>query len=154
MISIEHIHPMIVHFPIVFFLTLAALDIIALFKGAEITGRSAIGNISAGLAVLSGISSIVAYAFGDEALEIAEAGGFSSVIAENHEALGIAVAILFTIWALIRGYLWMSQKQVSGVVKKLMVIFEIGGAALVLTTAYFGGLLVYDLGVNVSLAVQ
>jgi len=154
MISIEHLHPIVVHFPIVFFLTLAALDIVASFRGRSITGRSAVGNASAGLAVLSAVTAIAAFSLGDEALEIAVAGGFSSEIAEIHETLGMAVAALFSVWAVIRAYLWLKDKDVQGGVKWLIPVIETGGAALVVATAYYGGVLVYELGVNVMRAVQ
>jgi uncharacterized membrane protein len=102
MIAIQHIHPMIVHFPIVFFLTLAGVDIIALLRGDSVTARSAWGFVSTSLAVLAAVSAIVAWIFGDMALEFAEAGGFSSDIAETHEGLGTTTAIAFAVWALLR----------------------------------------------------
>jgi len=154
MISIEHLHPIVIHFPIVFFLTLAALDIVASLRGHSITGRSAVGNASAGLAVLSAVTAIAAFLLGDEALEIAEAGGFSSEIAEIHETLGMVVAALFSVWAVVRAYLWLKDKDVQGGLKWLILVIETGGAALVVTTAYFGGILVYELGVNVMRTVQ
>ena len=61
MIPLQHIHPMLVHFPIVFFLTLAAFDVIAAFRGTEIGGRSRAGTISFGLALLAGLSAIAAF---------------------------------------------------------------------------------------------
>ena len=82
MISLQHVHPVLVHFPIVFFLTLAAFDMVAAFRGKAVTGRSSAANASTGLALLAGLSAIVTYFFGDLALTIAEDGGFSSEIAE------------------------------------------------------------------------
>ncbi|HET6156982.1 MAG TPA: DUF2231 domain-containing protein, partial [Dongiaceae bacterium] len=102
MTSIAHIHPMLVHFPIVFFLTLAVLDTIATLRGIPVTGRGAIGNVSTGLAMLAGLFAIVTYVFGDIALEAAEAGGFHNDIAEIHEGLGEATAAAFAIWAVVR----------------------------------------------------
>jgi len=154
MIPIEHIHPIIVHFPIVFFLTLAGLDIIAAFRGASITGRTPVGNVAAGLAVLSALAAIAAFMLGGAALDVAEAGGFRSEVAEIHESLGTATAVLLTVWAIFRGFLWLKEIQVEGAMKWLIVLIEVGGAAMIVATAYFGGALVYDLGVNVARSVQ
>ena len=97
---------MIVHFPIVLIFLLAGSDLVATIIGRNVSGRSANGNVSTGLAVLAAGSAVVAYYFGGLALDVAEAGGFSSDIAEMHEGLGKAVAISLSVWALIRVVLW------------------------------------------------
>ncbi len=150
MISLEHIHPILVHFPIVFILTLATFDLIATLRGAPVTGRSAIGSVSAGLAVLAGAFAVVTYFFGDMALEIAEGHGFHSEIAEIHEGLGTTTAVVFGIWALVRAFLWWRDTRLTGGVAAIVPVLEVLGAALVVATAYYGGQLVYDLGVNVG----
>ncbi len=144
-----HIHPMIVHFPIVFLLTLAAFDLIAGFLGYDLA-QGAVGNVSTGLSVLGGAGAVVAFFFGDMALEIAEAGGFSSEIAEIHESLGTAVAAVFGIWAVLRAFAWWRGFNLSGALGKTVPLVEIAGAVLVLATAWYGGQLVYSLGVNVA----
>jgi uncharacterized membrane protein len=88
MIPLQHIHPMLVHFPIVFFLCLSAFDMIAWLRGVTFTGRSVAGTVSVGLAALAGLSAIATYAFGAVALTIAESGGFHNDVAEIHEGLG------------------------------------------------------------------
>lgn len=153
MLSLAHVHPMLVHFPIVFFLSLAAFDTVAVLAGADISGRSVAGTIGFTIAVLAGLSAIAAYIFGDMALEIAEAGGFSSEIAEIHEALGGATMAAFTVWALIRGVVWWRRANLGGAVRIAVPVIEIAGAALVLVTAYYGGSLVFGLGVNVAKGV-
>lgn len=153
MISIQHVHPMLVHFPIVFILLLAAFDVIAVIAGASITGRTVAGGISTAIAVLAGISAVAAWIFGGMALDFAEAGGFSSDIAEIHESLGTFVAIGFAIWALIRAFAWWRNLQPGRGAQAIVAVIEVAGAALVLATAWYGGQLVYDLGVNVTRAV-
>lgn len=148
--SIAHIHPMLVHFPIVFFLTLAALDTIATLRGVPVTGRGGIGNVSTGLALLAGTFAIVTYIFGDMALEMAEAGGFHSDIAEIHESLGEATAAAFAIWGIIRVVAWWRNARLSGGRAMLLSLVELAGAAVVVATAYYGGQLVFNLGVNVA----
>ncbi|HEX6118915.1 MAG TPA: DUF2231 domain-containing protein [Dongiaceae bacterium] len=152
MISIAHIHPMLVHFPIVFFLSLAALDTIATLRGVPVTGRGGIGNVSTGLALLAGVFAIATYFFGDMALEFAEAGGFHSDVAEIHEGLGEATAAAFAIWAIVRVVAWWRNARLRGGGAILLSVIELAGAGIVVTTAYFGGQLVYDLGVNVAQA--
>ena len=152
MTSIAHIHPMLVHFPIVFFLTLAVLDTVATLRGVPVTGRGAVGNVSTGLAVLAGLFAIAAFVFGDIALETAEAGGFENDIAELHEHLGLATAIAFALWAIVRVVAWWRNARAAGGKAVLLSVVEIAGAVVVLTTAYYGGQLVYKLGVNVAQA--
>lgn len=152
MISIAHIHPMLVHFPIVFFLSLAILDVAATMRGVSVTGRGGIGNVSTGLALLSGLFAIVTYVFGDMALDVAEEGGFHSDVAEAHEHLGGATAAIFVLWAIIRLVAWWRNANLRGSGAYLLSLVEIVGAVVVLATAYYGGQLVYDLGVNVAQA--
>jgi uncharacterized membrane protein len=87
---------------------------------------------------------------GDAALEFAESGGFHSDIAEMHEALGEATATAFAVWALIRIGLWWRDLRLTGAGALAVSLIEVAGAALVVTTAYYGGQLVFDLGVNVA----
>jgi uncharacterized membrane protein len=151
MITVQHIHPMLVHFPIVLFLLLAVVDTVATLRAVPVTGRTAMGNASTGLALLSGLFAIAAYVLGDMALEFAEAGGFHSDVAEIHEGLGEATAATFAVWAVIRVIAWWRMK-VQGAAAGLLSVVELAGAALVITTAFYGGNLVYDLGVNVAVA--
>ena len=155
MIAVQHIHPILVHFPIVFFLSLAAIDAIAAARGYVVTGRGTIGNLSSGLAVLAGGFAIVTYLFGGMALDFAESGGFHSDVAEIHEGLGEFTAIAFAIWAAIRVFMWWrdlrwTNLRLGRAVSAAVSLVEIAGAGLVVATAYYGGQLVYELGVNVS----
>jgi uncharacterized membrane protein len=117
-----------------------------------VTGRGGIGNVSTGLALLAGLFAIVTYIFGDMALEFAEAGGFHSDVAEIHESLGEATAAAFAIWAIVRIVAWWRNAKLRGCSAILLSLVELSGAGVVMATAYFGGQLVYDLGVNVAQA--
>lgn len=152
MLTIAHIHPMLVHFPIVFFLSLAILDTVATLRGVPVTGRGGIGNVSTGLALLAGLFAIVTYIFGDMALEFAEASGFHNDVAEIHETLGEATATAFALWAIVRVVAWWRNAKLRGGSAILLSLVELAGAGVVMATAYFGGQLVYDLGVNVAQA--
>ncbi|MFO1142580.1 MAG: DUF2231 domain-containing protein [Amaricoccus sp.] len=152
MIPVELIHPMIIHFPIVFIICLAAFDVIATARGHSVTGRNTAGDISTALMVLAALSAVAAMMFGDLALSYAESKGFSSNVAEIHEGLGGAVASTFAIWAAVRTFLWWRDTRVSGATAYAVAFVAVVGAGLAITTAYFGGKLVYDLGVNVASA--
>jgi uncharacterized membrane protein len=152
MVPVQHIHPMLVHFPIVLIFLLAGFDLVATFLGYSVSGRTASGNLSTGLAVLAGLSAAAAYYFGGLALDFAEAGGFSSEVAEIHEGLGEMVALTFGIWALIRAFLWFRDIRLMRPAAFLFPLVAIAGAVLVSMTASYGGRLVFDLGVNVTKA--
>jgi uncharacterized membrane protein len=149
MIPVQHIHPMIVHFPIVLIFLLAAFDLIAVARGHQVSGRTTAGNISTSIAVLAAISALAAMAFGGMALDFAESGGFSSDVAEIHESLGTSVAIVLSVWALVRAVLWWGNWNIRGAFAAVFPLAAIVGAGLVVATAYYGGQLVFDLGVNV-----
>jgi uncharacterized membrane protein len=153
-IPIEQFHPIVVHFPIVFFLSLAALDTFALFRNTPIDGRGGVANLSAGLAVLAGLAAAAAYSFGDAALDVALASGITEARVETHQLLGTTTAIALALWGLARAFIWwrrlpIGKGQVWGV-----VFVEFAFSSLIITTAYYGGQLVYDFGVNVALSAS
>ncbi len=150
MVALQHIHPMLVHFPIVFFLTLAGFDLVAYWRGTSITGRSIAGSIAAGLAVLAGLSAIATMIFGSIALETAVAGGVSETLTETHEGLGTLTAIAFAVWALARAFVWWRNLRLGRGAEGVAVLVEVAGAILVIVVAYYGGQLVYEFGVNVA----
>jgi uncharacterized membrane protein len=150
MIPVEHIHPMIVHFPIVFVLVLAVFDLVAVARGSTVSGRTVAGNISTGLAVLAAGFAILAFLFGGMALDHAEDGGFHSDIAEIHESLGEYVMICLSVWAGSRFVLWWRNIRVAGAAALVFPLVAFAAAALVVVTAYYGGQLVFGLGVNVA----
>ncbi|TIP34799.1 MAG: hypothetical protein E5X77_39380, partial [Mesorhizobium sp.] len=73
----------------------------------------------------------------------------SSEIAEIHEGLGGISALTFLGWGLLRLVLWVRNRELGTLAPAIPAI-EIAGAALVTVTGYYGGQLVYDLGVNVT----
>jgi len=149
-VSLAQIHPMIVHFPIVFVLMLAAFDLVAMSRGADLTSRSTTANISASLAVLAGLSAIIAFVFGDIAYDTAVARGFPEARLEMHEGLGTWTAIVVAVWAVVRIALWWRGRRMMRNFSVGIAGAEVVGACLVLATAYFGGQLVYEFGVNVA----
>jgi uncharacterized membrane protein len=149
-LPVSHIHPIVVHFPIVFMLSLVAFDIVALARGATLSGRSWVANLSAGLAALAGLSAIAAFVFGDLAFDAAIKAGFTEAQLEGHEGLGTWTAILIALWAAARVFLWWRGKMLGRTSRFGIAAIEIAGAAMIIATAYLGGQLVYELGVNVA----
>lgn len=152
MIPIQHIHPMVVHFPIVIVFLVAGFEVLATATGRTVTGRTASGNFAVGMLVIAGLAAIAAYYFGDAALTYAESGGFESDVAEIHESLGKLVAISVSIWAVIRAFLWWRDIRIERPFAFAFPLVSIAGAGLITWTAYYGGQLVFDLGVNVTKA--
>lgn len=149
MIAIQHTHPILVHFPIVLIYTLVAIDLVALAGGSAVTRRTGAGTISTFVALAAGLFAMGTWFFGGLALDHAEAAGFSSDIAEIHESLGGITAFAFLLWGLVRLGLWARNREFRGLTMAIPLI-EVGRAILVTATAYYGGLLVYELGVNVA----
>lgn len=152
MIPIQHIHPMLVHFPIVLIFLVAGAETVAVALGGDVTGRTPMGNFATGLIVVAALAAIAAFFFGDIALTYAENGGFESDVAEIHEALGRMVAISVSIWAVVRAAMWWRDTRMARPWAFLIPVVSIAGAGLVTWTAYYGGQLVFDLGVNVAKA--
>lgn len=71
-------------------------------------------------------------------------------MAEIHEGLGRTLAIAAALWAVVRGGLWLRNIKLTGPLAYAMPVVSIAGALLVVWTAYYGGQLVFDLGVNVA----
>lgn len=149
MIEIQHIHPILVHFPIVLIFILVAIDLLALASSNAVTRRSGVGTISTFVALAAGAFAIGTWFFGGLALDHAEAAGFSSDVAETHESLGGITAFAFLIWGVVRFALWLRNRELGPVAIAVPMV-EVAGAVLVTATAYYGGLLVYELGVNVA----
>jgi len=149
-IPLQHVHPMIVHFPIVLVFLVAGFEIVATALGRNVTGRTSGGNFAVGLLLVAAGAAIAAFYFGDLALSFAERSGFESDVAETHEALGRIVAIALPAWAAIRAIMWWRNATLSRPVDYLVPLVSIAGAGLITWTAYFGGQLVFDLGVNVA----
>jgi len=152
MFPIQHIHPIFVHFPIVLIFTVTLIDIIGLSQREDMTVRTGVGTISTGLAVAAGLFAIVTWYLGGLALDVAESGGFSSPVAETHEGLGGVIALAFLIWGIVRLGLWVRNRGIGSIAVAVPLI-ELAGSVLVTVTAYYGGILVYDLGVNVAKGV-
>jgi len=147
---IEQIHPMLLHFPIVLIVILAVHDLFGLSRGLPLGGRGTYATVAVAIAVAAGASALLAATFGDIALETAVDRGFQDGLAEMHEGLGSTAAALFAIWAVLRAFVWWRSIEISGWKSSLVAVVDIALVLLVIVTAYFGGQLVYEYGVNVA----
>jgi uncharacterized membrane protein len=150
MISLEHVHPMLVHFPIVFVLMAAFIDLLVLVRGGDLTARQALPRLSLGLLVAAALSAVVTAIFGDIALDTAVSRGIPDATLETHEGLGWTTLAVVGVYALLRLAAWLRQVPLRGGRGAVGLVLSAGCAGLVLVTAYFGGELVHVLGVNVA----
>ena len=150
MIDIAHVHPMLVHFPIVLFLLAVAIDFLVLLKGEDLAAKSCLSTTGLVALSLAALAAVAAAIFGDIALDKAVELGFKKAPLEQHEELG-----LITLWILIGLTLWQVFARWRGIrldAGKGWAFFAISllGVGTLLTAAYFGGELVYTIGVNVA----
>lgn len=150
--ELVHIHPMIVHFPIVLIMAAFLFDAVRLMRGvpasASGSGRACLdtGTI---LAALAGLAAVIAFIFGDLAYDIAMDKGFTEAQLEGHEGWGTTTTIVLVAIAVVRLVMWWRGMNTSRTGSLLGTAMTAAGSVMVIVTAYFGGQLVYELGVNV-----
>lgn len=146
---IEQYHAMIVHFPIVLVFGLAGFDLLSAFRGVPLSGRGCAAKVSVTLAMLTGVAAILAYVFGDIAYDVAVGSGVPEAMLETHEGFGTFTAFAIAAWAILRGAAWLWGLDLRGYRRSAMLLVEAASVPLIVATAYFGGSLVYEHGVNV-----
>ena len=154
MISIALIHPMLVHFPIVFLITGCVLDIIVLATKEDLAGRKYLSMIAISSLLLGTLSAGLAAIFGDIALDKAISLGFPSGPLETHETLALTTIAVFSLHCLLRlAALW-RRYSLRGFIGWISILPGMAGVVLLIFTAYYGGELVYHFGVNVATAIH
>jgi len=148
MIDLAHIHPMLVHFPLALLPVALGAQALVIARGNSLFGRSCAAQTGFWLTMLAAIGALTAAVFGDQALDIAREAGFPMVKMEGHEELGILSAWLLAGLAAVYAFFYRKQTE-SRILAIGLLITGLSVLALLLTTAWFGGQLVYDLGVNV-----
>ncbi len=144
------IHPMLVHFPLALMPLVVLLQIWGLIRGEALFGRGCLARNLLFLTVVAALSALAAAAFGDQALDIAIQRGFAEAQLEDHEALGRASALLMAALALVHSLLYWKQVDSRGGPGLTLLIVSSGILIILLTAAFYGGNLVYALGVNVG----
>jgi uncharacterized membrane protein len=150
MVDVVHIHPMLVHFPIVLYLVAVGLQLLALFRRGDLNADTCLSNSAFAALLLAAAAAAVAAFFGDIALDHAVALGFPAAPMETHANLGIATMTLMLLLAGVHLLArWFHWPLANGRGWGLWSI-SVAGVALLLLTAYHGGDLVYHIGVNVN----
>ena len=150
MINIAHIHPMLVHFPIVLFLSAVGLQGLVLLRRGDLTANGCIANTALAALLLAALAAVVTASFGDMALDHAVALGFPKSPMEIHADLGFStmwfMLLLSAFHLLARWRRW----SLAGGRGWLLLLVALAGVVLLIVTAYHGGELVYHYGVNVD----
>ncbi|MBI3754500.1 MAG: DUF2231 domain-containing protein [Deltaproteobacteria bacterium] len=144
--AIERIHPMIVHFPIALLITSVFLDFLMLATKRENFERSGFH-----LLILGVVGAATAITFGWLAEDAAASRPHIADTIETHETLALTTAGIFIALLVIR-YLFMRKNNFEKI-RIYYLIAAILGIGLLLSTAYYGGQLVYDYGAAVSSAI-
>ncbi len=149
MIDIAHVHPMLVHFPIVLYLLAIGLQFLVLLRNGDLAANACLANSAFVALLLAGASAVVAAFFGDKALDHAISLGFPSAPLETHATFGISTMAFMLIMSAVHIAARWSHWTFSGMRGYLMLIVGAVGVVLLMITAYHGGNLVYQIGVNV-----
>jgi uncharacterized membrane protein len=153
MISIALIHPMLVHFPIVLLITAVAMDIIVLLLKKDLANRECLTLIALSALLLGTLSAGIAEIFGDIALDKAISLGFPSGPLETHEMFALITLGIFIVHALLRLFAVWRSYALRGLIGWIAILPGLVGVGFLITTAYYGGELVYHFGVNVAAVV-
>ena len=150
MIDVVHIHPMLVHFPIVLFLVAIAVQLLILARGGDLSERACLPSIGLAALALGALAAVAAAVFGDIALDHAIELGFPRGPLEAHQELGLTTTWLFVALAVLLGLAWWRRIPLKAVRGWAFAVVGVLGCAILLMTAYHGGDLVYRIGVNVD----
>jgi len=149
-IDVVHIHPMLVHFPIVLFLVAIAAQVLTLVGGGDLSERACLPSIGLGALGLGALGAVAAAVFGDIALDHAVELGFPRGPLETHQDLGLTTTWLFVALAVLQGLAWWRRIPLKAPRGWTFALVGVLGCAILLLTAYHGGNLVYRIGVNVD----
>jgi uncharacterized membrane protein len=154
MIPITEIHPMLVHFPIVLWISAETIAVVVLLRGGDLSARQhwpavALYSLLAGTAF-----ALIAALFGDIALDHAVAAGFAAGPLEIHETVAVITLSIFALHSALRLLAIWRRYPLIGIRGWLAELPGLVGICGLLVTAYLGGELVYHMGVNVAAMVH
>jgi uncharacterized membrane protein len=147
---LAHIHPMIVHFPIVLFLALVLLDVLVLGSGGSLTARQTLPRLALGTLLAGLAATAIAVVFGGIAGDIATGNGFPVEPIDAHEEMAMLTFYVFAAAAALRLFCYWRRIDLGGARGWAAAAIGLAGVVLIVVTAQRGGHLVYDLGVNVA----
>jgi len=150
MIPIHQIHPMIVHFPIVLFIVVLILDGLIVARGGSLTERTTLPTTAFWLMGAGLVSAVAAAIFGGIAAGRAMDAGFPLEPIGAHQGYAQITVLVFLALAIVRGVCRWRNVALSGGRGWIFTLAMLIGVGLMGLTAYYGGHLVYGLGVNVD----
>ncbi|MCK9280295.1 MAG: hypothetical protein M0P71_06735 [Melioribacteraceae bacterium] len=141
-------HPFITHFPIVLFFVYTVFEIIAKYKPEY--DEASFGLLIAGIifALLSVLTGNLAHQIYQENT-ISGGKGVSELI-ELHENLA-TYTLFYYLGVLVIKFYFFIKKKTEKKYRLLIIILSILGLILVVYTGLYGGILVFENGVGVSL---
>ena len=141
---------MLVHFPIVLWICAEVMAVIILLRGGDLSARQH-WPLTAFYALLGGtLFACLAAFFGDIALDHAVAAGFPTHPLEIHETFALTTLSIFGLHAFLRLLAIWRRYALAGLRGWMAELPGLIGIVLLIFTAYYGGELVYHLGVNVA----
>lgn len=154
MFPITEIHPMLVHFPIVLWISAEAIAVTVLIGGGNLTARQQ-WPTTAFYSLLAGtVFAALAAFFGDIALDYAVAAGFAAGPMEIHETVAVITLSVFALHTALRLLAIRRRYPLTGIRGWLAELPGLAGIGGLMATAYLGGQLVYHMGVNVEAVVH
>ena len=141
---------MLVHFPIVLWMCAEVMAVIILLRGGDLSARQH-WPLTAFYALLGGtLFACLAAFFGDIALDHAVAAGFPTHPLEIHQAFALTTLGIFGLHTILRLLAIWRRYALAGLRGWMAELPGLIGIVLLIFTAYYGGELVYHLGVNVA----
>lgn len=137
MIDTQHIHPMIVHFPIALLIVGLLADAVGLFSNKEFFSKAGFY-----LLILGTLGVVAAFFSGNLAGEgVTEAGSLKQAL-ETHEDAAELSVWLISIAAIVR-ITFVAVKKYSGILKWSAFALFLIAVLSIARTGYYGGELVY-----------
>lgn len=137
MFKLEHVHPMVVHFPIALILAGFLAEVVYLFFKKHYLLREA----GFWLLCFGALSVVIAFFTG--AFLTKELYGAAGTIQSTHELFAEFTVFTSLIGATLKVYLRIENKEES-FLKWIAFAFYVVSAILICITGYYGGVLVYE----------
>ena len=138
-----NIHPMIVHFPIAFFILAVFLDLLHLLYK-----KDWIRNLSIALFIFAAFAGIVTYFSGRQAVDSVSVPLSAELTASYHADWALYTLAYFIAYALVRAFLFWKKMDNKSLVAIILFLAGLAGCVLLAKTADLGGKLVYKYGVG------
>lgn len=140
-----NVHPMLVHFPIAVFITALLFDFVKLFWN-----KDWLHIVVTVLFVFAALMALITFLSGKQAIDIVSVPMRAELTASNHADWGLYTLLYFSLFAVLRAFLFWKKLDRKRVVAILLFCGSLAGAALIGKTADLGGKLVYKYGVGVQ----